>query len=180
MFVGIFVGLVATELFIKLSTNEKLQIKLSGNIPPAVLKSFNVLIPIMITVTGFAILSFAVNQLFNMDVNGVITKAITGPLSHITTGLPGFILITSIANLFFGFGIHQAVISGSLLDPFLLQNMQENMAAYANHEHIPHIINMAFKDTFAVMGGSGNTIALLIAIFIFVVEKIIKTLLNYR
>ncbi|RBT49984.1 hypothetical protein EA74_01913 [Enterococcus hirae] len=167
MFVGIFVGLVATELFIKLSTNEKLQIKLSGNIPPAVLKSFNVLIPIMITVTGFAILSFAVNQLFNMDVNGVITKAITGPLSHITTGLPGFILITSIANLFFGFGIHQAVISGSLLDPFLLQNMQENMAAYANHEHIPHIINMAFKDTFAVMGGSGNTIALLIAIFIF-------------
>src|SRR5699024_5555096 len=54
MFVGIFVGLVATELFIKLSTNEKLQIKLSGNIPPAVLKSFNVLIPIMITVTGFA------------------------------------------------------------------------------------------------------------------------------
>lgn len=26
---------------------------------------------------------------------------------------------------------------------------------------------MAFKDTFAVMGGSGNTIALLLAIFIF-------------
>ena len=121
----------------------------------------------MITVTGFAILSFAVNQLFNMDVNGLITKAITGPLSHVTTGLPGFVLITSIANLFFGFGIHQAVISGSLLDPFLLQNMQENMAAYANKEEIPHIINMAFKDTFAVMGGSGNTIALLIAIFIF-------------
>ena len=167
MFVGIFVGLLATELFIKLSTNEKLQIKLSGNIPPAVLKSFNVLIPIMITVTVFAILSFGVNQLFNMDVNGLITKAITGPLSHVTTGLPGFVLITSIANLFFGFGIHQAVISGSLLDPFLLQNMQENMAAYANNEQIPHIINMAFKDTFAVMGGSGNTIALLIAIFVF-------------
>ena len=92
---------------------------------------------------------------------------VTEPLSKITTGLPGFLLITSIANLFFGFGIHQAVISGSLLDPFLIQNMQENMAAYANKEQIPHIINMAFKDTFAVMGGSGNTIALLIAIFIF-------------
>ncbi|MGX7352053.1 oligo-beta-mannoside permease IIC component [Enterococcus canis] len=167
MFVGIFVGLLATELFIKLSNNEKLQIKLSGNIPPAVLKSFNVLIPIMITVTSFAILSFIVNQLFNMDVNGLITRVITGPLSKVTTGLPGFLLITSIANLFFGFGIHQAVISGSLLDPFLIQNMQENMSAYANNESIPHIINMAFKDTFAVMGGSGNTIALLIAIFIF-------------
>jgi len=121
----------------------------------------------MITVTTFAIGSFAINQLFHMDVNTVITTVITGPLSKVTTGLPGFLLITSIANLFFGFGIHQAVISGSLLDPFLLQNMQENMAAYANKEEIPHIINMAFKDTFAVMGGSGNTIALLIAIFIF-------------
>ena len=102
-----------------------------------------------------------------MDVNSLITTLITGPLSRVTTGLPGFLLITSIANLFFGFGIHQAVISGSLLDPFLIQNMQENMAAYANREDIPHIINMAFKDTFAVMGGSGNTIALLITIFIF-------------
>lgn len=167
MFVGIFVGLLATELFIKLSNNEKLQIKLSGNIPPAVLTSFNVLIPIIITVTSFALISFAINQLFNMDVNALITTIITGPLSKITTGLPGFLLITSVANLFFGFGIHQAVISGPLLDPFLIQNMQENMAAYANKEEIPHIINMAFKDTFAVMGGSGNTIALLIAIFIF-------------
>lgn len=167
MFVGIFVGLLATELFIKLSNNEKLQIKLSGNIPPAVLKSFNVLIPIIITITSFAIFSFAINQLFSMDVNGLITTIITGPLSKVTTGLPGFLLITSVANLFFGFGIHQAVISGSLLDPFLIQNMQENMTAYAEGEAIPHIINMAFKDTFAVMGGSGNTIALLLAIFIF-------------
>ena len=167
MFVGIFVGLAATELFIKLSNNKKLQIQLSGNIPPAVLKSFNVLIPIIITITSFALLSFIIIQLFNMDINKLITTIVTEPLSKITTGLPGFLLITSIANLFFGFGIHQAVISGSLLDPFLIQNMQENMAAYANKEQIPHIINMAFKDTFAVMGGSGNTIALLIAIFIF-------------
>ncbi|WP_338428960.1 PTS sugar transporter subunit IIC [Enterococcus faecium] len=167
MFVGIFVGLAATELFIKLSNNKKLQIQLSGNIPPAVLKSFNVLIPIIITITSFALLSFIIIQLFNMDINKLITTIVTEPLSKITTGLPGFLLITSIANLFFGFGIHQAVISGSLLDPFLIQNMQENMAAYANKEQIPHTINMAFKDTFAVMGGSGNTIALLIAIFIF-------------
>ena len=167
MFVGIFVGLAATELFINLSNNKKLQIQLSGNIPPAVLKSFNVLIPIIITITSFALLSFIIIQLFNMDINKLITTIVTEPLSKITTGLPGFLLITSIANLFFGFGIHQAVISGSLLDPFLIQNMQENMAAYANKEQIPHIINMAFKDTFAVMGGSGNTIALLIAIFIF-------------
>ena len=167
MFVGIFVGLLATELFIKLSTIEKLQINLAGEIPPAVIKSFNVLIPIMLTVLAFALVSFATIQITGMDANTLISKIIITPLSNVTTGLPGFVLITSIANLFFGFGIHQAVISGALLDPFLLQNMQENMIAYANNQEIPHIINMAFKDTFAVMGGSGNTIALLIPIFLF-------------
>lgn len=167
MFVGIFVGLFVTELLIKLSSIEKLKIKLSGNIPPAVLKSFNVLIPMVITITFFAILSFGVIQIFEVDINSLITNIVIKPLSGVTTGLPGFLLITSVANLFFGFGIHQAVISGSLLDPFLLQNMQENMSAYSNNQEIPHIINMAFKDSFAVMGGSGNTIALLIAIFIF-------------
>ncbi|CAM5401188.1 Lichenan permease IIC component [Streptomyces afghaniensis] len=167
MFVGIIVGLLATDLFIKLSSNKKMQINISGNIPPAVIKSFNVLIPIMVNVIIFAVASFLLNQLFNMDFNTLISTIITKPLSYVTTSLPGFLLITSIANLFFGFGIHQAVIYGALLDPFLLQNMQDNMLAYANHQEIPHIINMAFKDTFAVMGGSGNTISLLIAIFIF-------------
>ncbi|HFL7145078.1 TPA: PTS transporter subunit EIIC, partial [Enterococcus faecium] len=86
MFVGIFVGLAATELFIKLSNNKKLQIQLSGNIPPAVLKSFNVLIPIIITITSFALLSFIIIQLFNMDINKLITTIVTEPLSKITTG----------------------------------------------------------------------------------------------
>ena len=79
----------------------------------------------------------------------------------------GFLFLMCLGNLFFGFGIHQAVISNPLLDPFLLQNMQENMLAYANHQPIPHIITSAFKDVFGITGGSGNTIALLIAIFIF-------------
>ncbi|ENN8794233.1 PTS sugar transporter subunit IIC [Listeria monocytogenes] len=177
MFVGIIVGLIATDLFIKLSKNKRMQINLTGNIPPAVIKSFNVLIPIMITVIIFSVMSFAVNQIFNMDFNTLVTTIITKPLSYVTTSLPGFLLITSIANLFFGLGIHQAVISGPLLDPFLLQNMQENMVAYANHQEIPHIINMAFKDTFAVMGGSGNTIGLLIAIFIFGLPIVFNPLL---
>lgn len=95
-----------------------MQINLTGNIPPAVIKSFNVLIPIMITVIIFSVMSFAVNQIFSMDFNTLVTTIITKPLSYVTTSLPGFLLITSIANLFFGLGIHQAVISGPLLDPF--------------------------------------------------------------
>lgn len=100
MFVGIIVGLLATDLFIKLSSNKKMQINISGNIPPAVIKSFNVLIPIMVNVIIFAVASFLLNQVFNMDFNTLISTIITKPLSYVTTSLPGFLLITSIANLF--------------------------------------------------------------------------------
>lgn len=53
LFVGILVGLLSTDIFIKLSKNKRLQINLSGNIPPAVIQSFNVLIPIMLVVLLF-------------------------------------------------------------------------------------------------------------------------------
>ena len=93
MFVGIIVGLLATDIFIKLSANKKLQINISGDIPPAVIKSFNVLIPIMINVIIFAIISFLLNLLFKMDFNQLISMIITKPLSHITTSLFGFLFL---------------------------------------------------------------------------------------
>ncbi|WP_313079165.1 PTS sugar transporter subunit IIC [Atlantibacter sp.] len=168
MFVGILTGLMVTSLFIRLAHTPKLQVNINGGaIPPAVMRSFNTLIPIMLTMVFFALLSFAVQRLSGMDVNTLIATLIQQPLKSVTTSLPGFLLITTVANLFFSVGIHQGVISGALLDPFLLNNMQENTLAFAQHQDIPNIICMAFKDTFGVMGGSGNTIALLIAIYLF-------------
>ncbi|SCM52505.1 PTS sugar transporter subunit IIC [Hafnia alvei] len=168
MFVGILTGLAVTSLFIRLAGAKRLQVNISGDaIPPAVVRSFNTLIPIMLTMIIFALFSFAVKSLSGMDVNTLIATMIQQPLKSVTTSLPGFLLITTIANLFFSVGIHQGVISGAVLDPFLLNNMQENTLAFANHQEIPNIICMAFKDTFGVMGGSGNTIALLIAILLF-------------
>ncbi len=167
LFTGIIISLFATELFIKLSRVKKMQINLTGNIPPAVIQSFNVLIPIMTTVAIFATIAFALDQLFGMDMNELISTMISKPLSHLTTGLLGFLTITTVGNLFFAFGIHHSVITGALLDPFLIQNMQENTLAYANNQEIPHIITIAFRDTFGNMGGAGSTIALVIAIYVF-------------
>ncbi|MFO6299043.1 PTS sugar transporter subunit IIC [Rahnella selenatireducens] len=172
MFVGILTGLMVTSLFIRLAGNKRLQVNISGGaIPPAVINSFNTLIPVMLTMICFAAGSFAIKTLSGLDVNTLIATLIQQPLKSVTTSLPGFLFITTVANLFFSVGIHQGVISGAVLDPFLLNNMQENTLAFAQHQEIPNIICMAFKDTFGVMGGSGNTIGLLIAIFIFSRKK---------
>lgn len=169
MFVGIFTALLSTSLLIKLNSIKWLKINLgdSSMIPPAVVSSFNTLIPVMVTIIIFSLISFLVKNFLGMDISTLISTLIQVPLKSIATGLPGLLIITSIANAFFTIGIHQAVITGSVLDPFLLANMQENMIAFANHQPIPNIISIAFKDTFGLIGGSGNTLALLIAIFIF-------------
>lgn len=45
--------------------------------------------------------------------------------------------------------------------------MNENMAAAAAGKEIPHIINSTFVPTFGMLGGTGSTICLLIAAFLF-------------
>ena len=54
-----------------------------------------------------------------------------------------------------------------VLEPLLIVNMTENMAAYAAGETIPNILNVAMVPAFGMMGGSGGTICLVIATLLF-------------
>ena len=167
MFAGIIIGLVATELFMTLSKLKKLQINLSDAVPSAVAGSFNTMIPALITMSLFAALAAILTAGFHTDLITLITNVIQEPLRRVNTSLPGLLLIYGTGNLLFSFGIHQAVINGTLLDPVLLINMNKNMAAYAASQHIPYIINNVFRDTFGMLGGTGSTICLLIATLLF-------------
>ncbi len=176
MFAGIIIGLAATELFIYISNIKKLQINMGDSIPPAVGKSFSVLIPFIIVMALFAVISAVLYNVFHTDLISIITVMIQEPLRGVTTGLFGCVLIYSLGNLLWLFGIHQTILNGSLLEPLLMVNMTQCMAAYAAGEPIPDIINAAFVPTFGMMGGSGSTIALIIATLLFGRNKATKTI----
>ena len=110
MFAGVIVGLLASELFIKLSRIEKLQVNLGDNVPPAVGKSFNVLIPVILVVSIFAFVSAILYNLTGMNLINLITTFIQEPLRHIGTGLWGCLILYSLGNLLWLFGIHHSVI----------------------------------------------------------------------
>lgn len=166
MFAGIIIGLLVTELFIWVSHIDKLKINMGENVPPAVGQSFNVLIPVILVVSFFAVISAILNGAFNTNLVLMITTLIQEPLRVVTTGLWGCVILYSLGNLLWLLGIHQSVIYSSILEPLLIVNMTQNMAAYAAHEAIPNIINVAFVPAFGMMGGSGSTICLLIATLI--------------
>lgn len=166
MFAGVIIGIAATEIFVWISNIKRLKINLGESIPPAVGKSFNVLIPFILVMSGFAIISAVLNNVFHTDLVQIITTIIQEPLRTATTGLAGCILLYSLGNFLWLLGIHQSVIYSSILEPLLIVNMTLNMAAYAAGEAIPNIINVAFVPAFGLLGGSGSTICLLIATFL--------------
>lgn len=166
MFAGVIVALISTELFIKISGVKRLQVNLGDNVPPAVGKSFNVLIPVILVISLFAIISTLLFVSTDMNMINLITTFIQEPLRNVGTGLWGCIILYSLGNLLWIFGIHQSVIYSSILEPLLIINITENIAAYNAGETIPNLINVSQVTTFGLIGGSGSTLCLLIATFL--------------
>lgn len=166
MFAGVIVALISTELFIKISGVKRLQVNLGDNVPPAVGKSFNVLIPVILVISLFAIISTLLFVSTGMNMINLITTFIQEPLRNVGTGLWGCIILYSLGNLLWIFGIHQSVIYSSILEPLLIINITENIAAYNAGETIPNLINVSQVTTFGLIGGSGSTLCLLIATFL--------------
>ncbi|GEK07653.1 PTS sugar transporter subunit IIC [Schleiferilactobacillus harbinensis] len=167
MFSGIIIGLLATTLFIKLAAVKHLQINMGDSIPPMVSRSFSSMIPAILTVSTFAVGAALLSVFGHTNLIAIITAVIQEPLRRFNTSLPGMLFIYSVGNFLFTLGIHQTVINGTLLDPLLLINMNKNMVAYNAHKSIPYILTNTFRDTFGMIGGTGSTLCLLIAIFVF-------------
>ena len=76
----------------------------------------------------------------------------------------------------FTFSIHSYVLwtlgvhGANIIEPFMqtinLPAIEANVKAISSGEIAPYIVNKPFFDAFINMGGSGTTIALIIAIFI--------------
>lgn len=172
MFTAIIVGLVATTLFIKFSSVEKLRIKMPEGVPPAVEKSFNVLIPMLLTLGVFGIVSAVLHACFATDLTALINTFIQTPLRALTTNPIGLVFIYCLGVFLFTLGIHQSTINGVLVEPILTVVLVEAMELYTNGGIDAVIarpdlyLNMNVINVYALMGGSGCTLALIIATFI--------------
>lgn len=166
LFAGIILGLVASELFIRVSGVKKLRINLGEGIPPAVADSFNVLVPMMIILAGFGVVSAVLAGVFGTDFLSIIRMVVQEPLAKLGTSLPAVLFIYSMGNLLFFFGIHQDTINGSLLKPILLVATTTNMAAAQAGEAIPNLITQNDLWFFGQLGGTGCTLMMMIAVFL--------------
>lgn len=157
---SIIVSTVASWIFIKLSKNEKIKIKMPDTVPPAVSKSFAVLIPVFCTLTFFTIFAtiLAQAQFFGKTaLNDLIYAVIQAPLMGFSQGLGFSLLYQLIIWFFWWFGIHGHNVTAAI------QNMVYMPAQLANQAgDAEYIFSNGFFEA-----GLMHPLALIIAIFIF-------------
>ncbi|MFB7157213.1 MULTISPECIES: PTS sugar transporter subunit IIC [unclassified Lysinibacillus] len=167
LFIAIIVALLSTEVFCRLAGNPKLLIKMPNGVPPAVSKSFAALLPAIITIGLFALVRTIISAGFDIpDIVGSFYSAIQEPFMGLTNTWVAALVLAFIPTFLWTLGVHGANIIEPFMQTINLPAIEANVRAISSGEVAPYIVNKPFFDAFINMGGSGTTIALIIAIFI--------------
>lgn len=170
LFLGMVVALLSVEIYSRLVKSHVFDIKMPDSVPPNVTKSFSSLLPFALTVLIFGAINFATSNLLGLTLYEIVYTFLQRPLESVMQGLPGLLILMLVAQLFWCIGIHGNQIIKAVRDPLL------NAAILANTDLVAagvtdmaqyNIINMSFWDTYGSLGGSGCTLGLIIAIFLF-------------
>ena len=172
---SLLTALIGTEIFVRFASIQCLRIKMPENVPPAIEKSFNALIPELITITIFAIVVFGLDQIWGVTVPDLIAAMISKPLSNFVLSSPGLIFLQFISDLLWVFGIHGSSILSPIRSAPMLDALTQNIAASGAGNSIPNIVTEPFMNMYGLIGGGGCILALVIAIFIVSKRKDHKT-----
>ncbi len=168
LFTAIIVGIVSTEIYVKLSAIKQLTIKLPDGVPPAVSRSFAKLIPGMLTMIIIGVIGLLITNLTNGDnLTNIINTYLAMPVKNVADSLGGALLIAFLGHGLWTVGLHGT----NIMLPFT-QTITMDLGA-ANAELFNKgategysIMAGPFFDAFVYLGGSGVTLGLLIALMI--------------
>ena len=171
LFVAIIVGLVVGELIAILSKSEKLEIKMPEQVPPAVARSFKVLIPIILITLSFSIINFLIKKVAPGGLHEWVYAVIQSPLTKLGQNVGSVIVLAFICQVLWAMGIHGPNTIAAVRDTMFAEAVNSNVLYAAQHgtawgAPYPVTFNGLF-DAFGAYGGSGATLGLVIAIILF-------------
>ena len=171
LFVAIIVGLLVGEFMAILSKSDKLEIKMPEQVPPAVARSFKVLIPIIIITLSFSVLNFLIKKVSPGGLHEWVYTVIQTPLTKLGQNVGSVIILALICQVLWAMGIHGPNTIAAVRDTMFAEAINTNMQYVAQHgtawgAPFPVTFNGLF-DAFGAYGGSGATLGLVIAIILF-------------
>lgn len=178
LFTALVIGFMSTFVYAAL-TKRNITIKLPETVPPAVNKAFAAIIPGTAAIYVSAIVAYIAFTFTGLALGDLISTYIQKPLMGLSQGIGSVIFLTFLVQLFWFFGLHGHNVLAPVMDGIYGVALNENTAVYEatkNVSELPWDWTRGSFDAYAQMGGSGVTLALLIAIFIFSKREEHKTI----
>ncbi|WP_130805914.1 PTS sugar transporter subunit IIC [Senegalia massiliensis] len=173
LFTALIIGFLSSMIYVKLMLRG-ITIKLPDSVPSAVNKAFAAIIPGIIAVYVAATLGYLSVTYLGFSINDLILEYIQKPLLGLSQGLFSVILATFLIQVFWFFGLHGHNVLAPIMDGVYLPALITNTEAYEAAQSaadLPYLWTRVSFDAYAQMGGSGITLALIIAIFMFSKKK---------
>ena len=166
MFSAMLVGLLSAQLFV-VFTRKGWIIRMPEQVPPAVSKAFAALVPGGLTLIIFGI----IGQIFFQGVGKAFVDwmlvVVQTPLMKLGQTPLAYIALIFIAQLLWFCGLHGSNMIDPALNAVYKTALLENVNAVAQGKDPVYALTRNFVDVYAQPGGSGGTLALIIAIVLF-------------
>ena len=168
LFVAIIIGLLTVEIN-RLVEKSKLKIKLPDSIPPMVANFINSLIPLLANIFIFYGANLILVGVTHTDFTNFIMKCLT-PATFLANSLWGYILIVTLGNLLWLIGVNGSNVIFPIVFATGVAATGANAALVAKGLAPTNLMNLQMF-RIAVLGGSGNSLALCLLMMNSKVEK---------
>lgn len=172
MFAGILSMIFAVEVY-RFFKKRNITIKMPEQVPPAVARSFEALIPGAVILTT----TWLIRSVAGFDVNAALLSLFE-PLTNILgNNLLGVLLPMFLIHLLWSFGIHGMSIVGAVVRPMWLIMLDENAKALVDGTaatKLPYIAPEQFYQWTVTIGGAGATIVVSVLFLFFCKSKFLK------
>ncbi len=172
MITGILVGMFIPTM-IKWIKDKKLIIKMPESVPEFVSDSFSSLIPIALVVIFAQVINAVVVIAGQGSVHQFIYTVLQIPFQHLTSSLPGAMIIMFACALFMSLGVHANTIL-YVVFPMYVANGAANLQAYQAKEALPNIVTSSWF-MHIVPGSIGCVLPLIVLLAFFAKSKRLKS-----
>ena len=169
LFTALIMGFICTMIYIKLM-QKKVTINLPDSVPPAVSKAFAAIVPGVIAIYAAGILTQICITATGSTINDMVLKYIQRPLLSLSQGFFSVIFMVFLIQLLWFFGLHGHNVLAPIMDGIYLTALNQNIEAFTTSQstaNLPYLWTRGSFDAYCQMGGSGITLGLIIAIFLF-------------
>ncbi|MBS3678812.1 PTS sugar transporter subunit IIC [Ornithinibacillus massiliensis] len=175
LFVAIIVGLLSARIYVFI-VEKGWTIKMPSGVPPTVEKTFGGLLPGIMIVTLFTIISGLFTLTKFESAHEFVYSFIQTPLQNLGGGFWSMVILVIIIHTLWLFGIHGTLAILPILYGVWIPLGLENLDAIAAGNPPENIVNTGFLAVLIIIGGAGATLALTLLLAFFAKSKRYKTL----